>query len=82
MSRTLIKHRDQFIHVPRNPPLAARNRYPGLYKHAEHFSVLNAGPVEVYKTHGFKSCPKELESQCLTRFSPDGNMQFVTGLIP
>ena len=82
ISRTLVKHRDQFIHVPRNPPLAARNRYPDLYKHAEHCSVLKIGAEDVYKKHGFKSCPKNLESQCLTRFNPDGNLQFFTGLIP
>ena len=82
MSRTLIKHRDQLIHAPRNPPLAARNRFSELYKHAEHYRVTKTKPLAAYTKFGFTSCPIALESQCLARFGSDGNMQFLTGLIP
>ena len=68
----------QWVNLPHNPGLFARNRYSaGTYQHQEHWrSIGRISAWKFYSPGTFIKCPRPGHSGCLDQFPADGNMQF------
>ncbi|XP_077984355.1 uncharacterized protein LOC144438993 [Glandiceps talaboti] len=78
MSPTKVFHVGQWVGVPRNPGLHARNRYgKEIYRHAQHWmSMKKTDGYTDYQTTGFTPCTSPGHHACLDQYLPDGNIQF------
>lgn len=67
-----------WVNVPRNPGLHARNRYGHeIYAHAQHWIVTGKSSGWInYDTSSFTNCHKSGDHNCLDRYNSDGNLQF------
>lgn len=79
LTPTKISLDGQWVNVPQNPGLAARNRYgKEIYQHAEHWRYTGGKSHRLnYTTNRFLPCKYTGRHDCLDRYNGDGTLQFL-----
>ncbi|XP_021373886.1 uncharacterized protein LOC110463548 isoform X1 [Mizuhopecten yessoensis] len=75
---TRIPHNGRLVYVNKNPALATRNVYPGLFRHKQHPSE-GGGGTNVHNR--FTSCLVVDNQDCIDSYYEEGNIQFKYTLV-